>query len=178
MDNGKDIVMMIKIIGAILVIIGCGGFGFHVANNYRKEEKSLRNLIDILEFMECELKFHLTSFPALCKQVASEYKGEIGNVFLELSNEMEKQISPKPEDCMILAINKSKALPPITRKCMLALGKSIGHFDLEGQIKGLQSVIGECTRHFDLLLANRDNRIRSYQTLGLCAGAALAILFV
>ena len=28
------------------------------------------------------------------------------------------------------------------------------------------------------LETNRENRLRSYQTLGLCAGAALAILFL
>ncbi|MBE7001311.1 MAG: hypothetical protein E7421_01240 [Ruminococcaceae bacterium] len=170
--------MIIKIIGAVLVVCGCGGVGFHLASSYRKEEKSLHHLIDILKFMECELNFHLTALPVLCKQVATEYQSEIGNIFLKLSEELEMQTSPKPEVCMVSAIAQTKALPPITKSCMLTLGKSIGHFDLEGQIKGLEAVIAECTRQFDMLIANRDNRIRSYQTLGICAGAALAILFV
>ena len=91
--------MIIKIIGAVLVVCGCGGVGFHLASSYRKEEKSLRHLIDILKFMECELKFHLTALPVLCKQVATEYQSEIGNIFLKLSEELEMQTSPKPEVC-------------------------------------------------------------------------------
>lgn len=170
--------MMIKMIGAVFVICSCGGVGFHLANNYRREEKLLQLLIDILNYMECELKFHLTPFPALCKRVACVYKGEIGDVFLALSAEMEMQTFTKPEDCMVSVVAKAKMLPPITRNCLLSLGKSVCRFDLDGQIKGFESVIQECSRQYNLLIANRDNRIRSYQTLGLCAGAALAILFV
>jgi len=49
---------------------------------------------------------------------------------------------------------------------------------MEGQLKGLESVRQECRRQVETLSYNRDARLRSYQTLGLCAGAALAILFV
>ena len=61
---------------------------------------------------------------------------------------------------------------------MLLLGKSIGRFDMDGQIKGLEAVRQDCRRRLDELSKDRDTRLRSYQTLGLCAGAALAILFI
>ena len=54
----------------------------------------------------------------------------------------------------------------------------IGRFDLEGQLQGLESVRVYCRDQLDNLAKDRDVRLRSYQTLGLCAGAALAILFV
>ena len=58
------------------------------------------------------------------------------------------------------------------------MGSSLGRFDLEGQLQGLESVRIYCREQLDELSKDRDVRLRSYQTLGLCAGAALAILFV
>ena len=58
------------------------------------------------------------------------------------------------------------------------LGISLGRFDLPGQLQGIHTARGECQSALDRLCSNRDNRLRSYETLGLCAGAALAILLL
>ena len=102
----------------------------------------------------------------------------IGNVFLELSLVMEAQNLPDMDGCMSEVLRTNCNLPPNTGEAMLLLGKSIGRFDLEGQVKGLESVRQDCRRYLDKLTTDREPRLRSYQTLGLCAGAALAILFV
>ena len=54
----------------------------------------------------------------------------------------------------------------------------MGQFDLSGQLKGFEAVNKDCLRELTDLENNRTQRTRSYQTLGLCAGAALAILFL
>lgn len=169
---------MLKLIGVILVIAACGGVGFRIAANYRNEEKSLRQLIGILDFMECELQYRLTPLPDLCRQVAKAFQYTPGDVFLELALEMESQVSPDMLHCMIVALDGCKTLPSITKAELILLGKSIGRFDLEGQLKGLEAVRQDCRRNLETLSNNRDSRLRSYQTLGLCAGAALAILLI
>lgn len=178
MDNGKDQIMILKIAGVIMVIAGCGGVGFRIAANHRREEKALRQLIGILDYMECELQYRLTPLPALCKQVAMEFTQFPGCVFREIALQLESQISPDMACCVTTALNKTKDIPVVTHKMIMLLGKSLGHFDLDGQLKGLDGVRQECRRNLMLLGENRDTRLRSYQTLGLCAGAALAILFV
>lgn len=170
--------MILKLMGTVFVIAGCGGIGFRIAANHRQEEKNLRQLISILDYMECELQYRLTPLPELCRQAAKEFPGAPGKVFLELALEMEAQISPDVELCMTASLEKKQRLSTLARDEMLLLGKSIGRFDLEGQLKGLEAVRQDCRRRLDTLSLNRDTRLRSYQTLGLCAGAALAILFV
>lgn len=61
MAGGIIVPMIIKIFGSILVIAGCGGFGFKIAAARRKEEKTLRNLISALDFMECELQYRMST---------------------------------------------------------------------------------------------------------------------
>lgn len=170
--------MFFKIIGVALVIFGCGSMGFRVAASHRQEEKALRQLISILDFMECELQYRLTPLPQLCRQTATEFPQLPGAIFAELCLEMESQVSPDIACCMAVTLEKFKQLPPITRSCIDLLGRSIGRFDLDGQLKGLESVRQDCRRNLEMLENNREVRLRSYQTLGLCAGAALAILFI
>ena len=73
---------------------------------------------------------------------------------------------------------QQKNLPRSVRRLLTGLGNSLGRLDLTGQVQGLQAVKAGCARELERLERNRDTRLRSYQTLGLCAGAALAILLV
>lgn len=170
--------MELKIMGAVLVVAGCGGFGFLLAANHRREERALRQLLSALDYMSCELQYHLTPLPELCRQASREASGCIGRVLAALSLELEDQISPEVSSCMRSALAKTKDIPGTAEGCLRLLGSSLGRFDLDGQIKGLESVRAACRRELEALSRNRDERLRSYQTLSLCAGAALAILFL
>ena len=169
---------MLKLIGIVLIISACGGVGFAIAAAHRREERSLRQLVSILDFMECELQYRLTPLPELCRLCEREFPQLPGKVFGALADEMEQQIFPDISCCMSFVLDRERDISPITRKEFLLLGRSIGRFDLDGQLKGLEGVRQDCRLNLERLGDNRDNRLRSYQTLGLCAGAALAILLI
>lgn len=167
-----------KLIGAILVICGCGSLGFSIAMQFKREEHALRQLIGALDFMECELQYHLTPLPELCRQAGRENRGPVHHVLTALARELECQISPDVHSCMHAALVCSPEVPKRVRRAFEIMGTSLGRFDMDGQVKGLETVRAYCRRELEGMSANRDSRLRSYQTLGLCAGAALAILFV
>ena len=167
-----------KWIGAILVICGCGGVGFSIAASYRREECALRRLMNALEFMECELRCHLTPLPELCRQTARESSGTIAGLFSTLARELDSQVAPDVQSCLRAARMVVGEIPGKVGQAWDLLGSTLGRFDLEGQIQGLETVRAFCRRELETLSRNRESRLRSYQTLGLCAGAALAILFV
>lgn len=170
--------MVLKLFGGIFVICGCGAFGFLMASAHKREAKCLQQLICALDFMACELQYRLTPLPSLCRQAASESTGVIRQVLTAFTQELEDQISPDVSKCMQSSLAKSKDLPPITRECFLTLGQTLGRFDLEGQLRGLESVRQMSRSKLEGLESNKEVRLRSYQTLGLCAGAALAILLI
>lgn len=169
---------MIRWIGAMLIIGGCGTLGFAMAAAQRKEEAALRQMIQALDHMQCELQYRLTPLPELCRKAGSETKGCVGQILRKLSDELEHQISPDVSSCMYAAMLSSPDLPRRVHRGFQLLGGSLGSFDVEGQIRGLEAVQDYCRRESDEMASNRDSRLRSYQTLGLCAGAALAILFI
>ena len=169
--------MSSKWIGTVFVIVSCGGFGFGVANGYRRRERLLRQLLEILETMESELEFRLTPLPQLVRGAAGEATGVLRAVFLNLARELDWQSASDAAGCMRIAMDKCHDLPPCLKRPLRQLGQTLGRFDLAGQTQSLKAVQDCCRLELSRLERNRDVRLRSYQTLGLCAGAALAILF-
>lgn len=178
MDVRKDECMSYKWIGAIMIFLACGGFGFSLAASELREEAALRELARILDFMECELQYRLTPLPQLCRQAAHESSGAIRKVFAALSERLDEHASSDVAGCMCGAVADVAELPSASKAMLLSLGNSMGRFDLVGQLKGLDCVRHECREKLSVLSENKQSRLRSYQTLGLCAGAALAILFI
>ena len=170
--------MTIKLIGAFLVFAGCGGFGFAMAASHRREETALRQYLMALEFMECDLSCRLTPLPQLCRTTANTVSGCVHTLFLRLAEELEAQVAPDASSCVRAAVAATPGLPDTLGEQFLELGTSLGRFDLAGHLKGLQCAAARAKLSLDSLSENRDSRLRSYQTLGLCAGAALAILFL
>ena len=170
--------MNYKWIGAVLIIAGCGGFGFSLAAGYKRQESTLRQLIRVLNAMEWELSYRLTPLPELCRQAGKEARGTLREVFLNLARELDWQTAPDAASCMTAALQRSHDLPRRTRELLVQLGQTLGRFDLPQQLKGLAEVREACRSELEALSQNRETRLRSYETLGLCAGAALAILFL
>ena len=165
-------------IGAVLVLSACGYFGFYMAASHKKDENTLLQIVSAIEYMECELQFRMTPLPQLLKQAAGQISGIAHNVFSALAAELECQISADVACCMETVLQKQCGIPKCADEVLRMLGRGLGKFELQGQLKELESVRTVCERFLAELENNRDVKLRSYQTLGLCAGAALAILLL
>ncbi len=170
--------MNYKIIGAMLIILTCGGFGLHLAGAHRRETAALHQLKAALEYMRCQLQFRLAPLPELCRGSAAQTEGCIREFFQALAEELDSQISPDVRCCVAAAMGHVQGLPERTGQMLALLGQSLGQFDLQGQLQSLDNVRLECMRLLETLETDQTQRLRSYRTLGFCAGAALAILFL
>lgn len=170
--------MIIKWIGVMLIISGSGAIGLFMASKHQKEINNMRLMIRSLNHMSCELQYRLTPLPDLCRSAANEITGPIKSVLLDLATELDHQIFPDVSACMESVLYDKSYLPELTLQCLRQLGASLGKFDLEGQLLGIDAVRTVCKGHMDMLEKNKEIRIRNYQTLSLCAGAALAIILV
>lgn len=170
--------MSYKLIGAVLIIAVCGGFGCSMVTSHKREERALQQLISALDYMQCELQYRLTPLPDLCRQAAHQTSGCVQTLLTTLAAELENQISPDVSHCMSAALTAAAPLPKRCTEAVVNLGKTLGRFDVEGQVRGMEAVRQFCRRNLEELANGRDSRLRSYQTLGICAGAALVILFI
>ena len=170
--------MTVRIIGAIMIVIGCSAFGILIAAAHRKEVKTLQIFLDTLDTMECELQYRRSPLPALCKVIAQTHIGIVGTFYKNLAQELESQIRPSVDACVQAACSQSGDIPMLTHELIKIFGRTMGQFDVEGQLQAIRAVRAEGVQRLESLMHNQDMRIRSYQTLGVCVGAALAILFI
>lgn len=144
----------------------------------KREEDALRQLIGALDLMGCELQYRMTPLPLLCRFCAAEGKGAVADAFLQLALELERNQTPSVSGCTAIALKKVNKLPPITKKLMFKLGSCFGRFDSTGQLRGIENARIQCRNELDELVRGKQERLRGYQTLALCVGAALAIIFI
>lgn len=168
--------MTLKILGAILVICACAGYGVLMSTTHKREVHALRQLISALNYMECEIQYRLTPLPQLCRKTADTCSGIVSSIFVDLAGELDNQISPDAELCMESALRKNKEVPEHVYEGMMTLGRTLGRFDAEGQIRDLETVHIECIRKLEAYTNNETSRLRSYRTLALCAGIAVVII--
>ena len=161
-----------------MIVMGCSGVGMSMAWSHRRKEAELRQLLSALDYMQCELQYRLSPLPDLCRQAAAHAAGNIKCLFTALAEELEDQISPDVLLCMNAAVRKAKNLSDEAATVAVNLGKTLGRFDFDGQLLGLESARQACRQALAKAESNRDTKLQSYQTIGLCAGAALAILFL
>ena len=170
--------MSVRYIGAVLIFLGCSAFGFAAAANYRREERCLSELVRLLENMSIELEYRLTPLPQICANAAENATHWLKKVFTNLAQELESQVAPDAAACMEAALLSVKDLPPRAKIALQTLGNSLGKFDLQGQINEISAVKEQCLTQLTQMRDQMDLRLRSYQTMGLCVGAGLAILFL
>jgi len=170
--------MQYKWIGAALILLSCGGFGCSIAASYRREIRILRQILDMTLHMESELSYRMTPLPELCRRVGKRTGGVVRDVLKSMAEEMDRQVFPDALSCMRHVLASYSNLPRSAARIFARLGASLGEYDLSGQVKGLEAVRDASYCALQRLEQNRDVRLRSYQTLGLCAGAALVIMFI
>lgn len=170
--------MNLRILGAVLIVAGCGSVGFLMAYHYKKEIHFLQQLSQLLSAMICELDYRMTPLPQLIRSAAETAGKEMQRIFSDLSELLTKQDAADAAICMEQTLRGHPELPKQAAAILHQLGNNLGRFDLSGQLQGLQEIRTQCQRELEALEKDRVQRIRSYQTLSLCAGAALAILFL
>lgn len=169
---------MIKLFGGVLIVASCGCFGFLMAGNCYQEQRGLRQWVSALDFMQCQLQYHMTPLPELCRETAQQCTGKVKELFLRLALELDNQIEPDVRGCMKNVLSNMEELPFQVRSAAQALGNSLGRFDSDGQILQLEAARRSGRERLERIGQDAQQRIRGYQTLGVCAGAALAILLV
>ena len=170
--------MSYRVIGAVLIVSGCGGFGISMMLSEKHHEKLLECLLQALQYMKWELQFRLSPLPQLLLGAGKQAGGETGVVLMEVSRELSGQLLPDAGSCVNKVLAAHQELPRDLRCLLRKLGTSLGTYDLPGQLEGLTAVETACSGCLEKLETDKALRFRNYRTLGFCAGAALVILFI
>ena len=169
--------MTFKLIGAVLIIFGTGLTGFIIVHSYKHTVHTLMQFIIALEDIQNELRYRRCPLSDVFRKVNTECS-TVNTLFYNLSDELDNQISPDAYCCVNAVLAQAKDIPKVLYSPILLMGKNLGHFDIEGQIKGLSVVEDGCKVILNTFTTNQEVRLRSYQTLAVCAGIATVMLLL
>ena len=170
--------MILRIIGSVLILGGSGVFGLMLAASYRKGVSALSEFIEIINSIECDLQYKASSLPAILKNIALNKRGVVHEFCRKLSEELDAQVQPSVYHCVQATLKKEANLPETTAKLIEKLGHSLGKFDIDGQVIELHALRKEAELLKEKMIAEQEQKLRSYKTLALCAGAAIVIIFI
>ena len=150
---------MIKLLGTAMIVLGSGSAGFGFARAVRAQLRQLNALLAALEAMKGEIEYRLTPLPEL---------------FAALGEGTEPVTAAFFRGCAAM-MEADRALPP-----QLVLGRafSLGKFDLGGQVRAIELAQERLRAELAEVQAGSRARCRSYETIGICAGLALAVILL
>ena len=167
---------MLKILGLLCVVGSASAVGFGFAAGVRRQAEQLRALQTALGQMKSETAYRMTPLPELLSQVGADTDGAVGALFSRCALELRRRTSTV-QFAMQTALGHTPG-PQSVRRALLALSGALGKFDVDGQCRAIdlaRSRVDEALE--DVELASRA-RCRSYRTLGVCTGLAIAVILL
>lgn len=168
---------MLKIVGAVLILSGAGGFGIAKALSFYKQIRQLRAISDALELLKCELNYTLLPLPKLCEMTAKRTSGAAADFLRRYAAKLDGG-RPRGRAAAEAMEEAKLCLPNDAKMALLELFGVLGRFDLDGENRVLQLTQHRLKAALERTEREKKPLAKGYAALGLCTGAALVILMV
>lgn len=172
--------MLLKIIGAVVVMAASVGMGFYFAgrDGYRLSE--LAQMKKALTVLVSEIRFS-NALEEAAYNISERTTGVVSKIFESFGS----HISEKNGDGIcavwesVLATGKRESyFSDEDLDMFLSLGRTFGYLDKEMQIDSIGLVIGQIDNESKILIEKREKDKRMYMNLGILGGLALVIMLL
>ena len=171
---------MIKLLGKAMIVLGSGSAGFGFARAVRAQLRQLNALLAALEAMKGEIEYRLTPLPELFAALGEGTEPVTAAFFRGCAAMMEADRALPPQLVLGRAMEQTTSLQwsARTRETVRNLAFSLGKFDLGGQVRAIELAQERLRAELAEVQAGSRARCRSYETIGICAGLALAVILL
>lgn len=131
---------MLKLIGALLVVLSGTLIGFSQAARYADRTQQIRQLLHMLQRLETEISYGHTPLPDALERAAGGTAGPVAAIFTGTAARLREGGAPLRE-CLKAAVEEgwsATALRMTERSALVRLGDTLGISDREDQIKHLR----------------------------------------
>ena len=169
-----------KLIGVVFIVISAGTVGFRLARQLRLRCTMLRQLQSALHVLKNEIAFCATPVPRAFAKMAASLEGALAELFARASGAMDKRCWLTPSSAMEYAMQEVPGFEQgdKVRDILLELAGKLGQYDLDSQIQGIGLAMTQLDEERQAAERERSVKSKTYETLGVCAGLAVAILLL
>lgn len=172
---------MLKGIGALCIILSASAVGFGFAGNIRRQARQTAALVEALGYLKSEILYRRTALPQALETLGQNVSDPAVAALFARCAELLTQnrtLGVPPAFRAALAQTRGLMLPVQAQQTLLTLSLSLGQFDLEGQSRALELAAERLSAQLRTLEQGKTVRCRSYATIGICAGMALAVILL
>lgn len=170
---------MLRLMGALLVAGAAAYIGFSAARRLGERVETLRGFLAALQFMADELECRLTPMPELLARLRQEGAEAVRPFFAACERKMNRLGDVHFSEIWSSALTYCRLpLEAEDQETLLVLGRLLGRYELEAQLRGLGAATRELTRALERAEADRLRLGRLYRTLGLGAGVMLVLILL
>ncbi len=172
---------MLKLIGALLIISGCGYAGFTIAKKYRNRPRELHYLRSALQMLETEIAYGATPLPDALELVAARCAKEVAELFSQTREALLSGEGVTAGEAWERALKKfytHSAINAGDAAILRALGMSLGISDREDQIKHLHLAQEQLKIEIAKAEEEAAKNVKLYNYLGFLGGLSIVIVFI
>lgn len=169
---------MIRIIGALMIIVGCGVAGLIVARTIAQRPKYLQNMSFALQLLETEIEYGRTSLAEAGQQIAAQTNPPVKGFFNIFSQNLHDTQGMSAAEAWEQALDVllQAGMTKNDVEMIGQLGGILGRSDVQDQLKHINLLQKRLNSASDQAEFDRVRNERLWNYLGFCVGALVVLL--
>lgn len=170
---------MIRWLGAVMILCASSAVGIRMAGEVRKSLKLYQSLIAGLRQMESEIAYRSLPLGELLASQSEQFPPPLKEVFADASRRIGLSPGVPFGIHMRRAVQTvSDRLPSAMAEILCDLSDQMGREDPAAQTAALEAAADRANRELEEIRRGKKERCRNYETIGVCAGLALAVILI
>jgi len=168
---------IIKTIIYILIFSTCTYIGIIKSSKYSKRVDELKTFKDALNMFKMKIKFTYEPVPEIFKEIGSNFKNNVGQVFINSNTYMTEITANQAWEKSILETSLLN-INDDDKNILVKLGKLLGKTDIEGQISEIELVSSFLDTQIEYAEVDKNKNEKLNKTLGMIVGLTIVILLI
>ncbi|GIO65352.1 stage III sporulation protein SpoIIIAB [Paenibacillus sp. FSL M7-1455] len=170
---------MLKLFGAVLILLAGTLAGFHQAARFAARPKQIRELILAMQRLETEISYGFTPLPDAFRRLAGQLGEPLRSIFKSAANHMASGSGNTAQESIQRSLHdhwKRTAMKAPERDILHQLSFTLGTSDRQDQIKHI-ALAAQQLKHEEALARDEQAKYEKIsRSLGLLVGALIVIL--
>lgn len=170
---------MLKLLGAMLILLAGTLVGFYQASQLSRRPKQVSELIRLLQRLETEIVYGFTPLPEALRQTGRSGTPPVGTLFLNTAAELAKPDGRSVQTIWEQTVTLSwrhTSMKVSEREVLLQLGHTLGLTDREDQVKHLRLAVSQLQGEAEYAREEQQRYERMWKSLGVLMGLLVVIL--
>ena len=175
--RGQDYYMQIlKYFMLLLIFISSSLIGKYISKKYAYRLEELEEIRNILNVFKSKIRFTYEPIPEIFKEIASQAKANIGEIFEEARKNMRVLSAGEAWEKAVQASETNLTIED--KNVLFMLSKMLGQTDVEGQISQIEVTEEFLEKQIKEAEEEKNKNEKLYRRLGTTIGLAIVIILI